>query len=243
MTMAKRCTLVSSESSIGATSCTQVCPTDWNNCVLCQEVTQEPLVCPFNVTKEVYGSGYDTLAHYLTAFNEIGAVPMNINVSRLDDGSGILNTLKSHKASWHKQCYNKFSKLKLERAQKRKSVNDSDMASPVKTRSVQGVDDKSSGNKRCFFCDDDAGDMHRASTIDIDQKVWLCAMELQDTKLLAKLAMGDMHAIDADYHTKCLVALYNRYRQIVSKRSDEDTSQETLEGIALAELVAYSEET
>ena len=100
--------------------------------------------------------------------------------------------------------------LKLQRAQKRKLENLSEEISPVKTRSVQGVKYLSVRSTICFFCDDNGGDLHRASTIDIDKKVRWHATELQYTKLLAKLAMGDMHAIDAFYHTKCLVGLYNR---------------------------------
>lgn len=241
--MAKRCTIVSSQPcAAGAGAATQISPTDWSCCVLCQDVTKEPLVSPRNATKQTHGSGYETLAQNIAAFHDLGCVPLNINVSRLDDGSGIQETLTSHNASWHKSCYNQFNNLKLQRAQKRKSSDFSEEISPVKTRSVQGVKQKTASCSICFFCDETGGTLHRASTIDIDRKVRLYATELQDTKLLAKLAMGDMHAIDADYHTKCLVGLYNRIRQ-VRKCSEKDKRQESLEGIALAELVSYIEET
>lgn len=60
--------------------------------------------------------------------------------------------------------------------------------------------------------------------LEIDKKVRWYATELHDTKLLAKMAMGDLRAINADYHTKCLVGLYNRFRRIC-KHSETDTSQ------------------
>ena len=70
----------------------------------------------------------------------------------------------------------------------------------------------------CFLCNEPAGSdtLHRACTHDIDAKVRKCAMELEDTDLLAKLAPGDMVALEAKYHTKCLAKLYNRARAIVT---------------------------
>jgi len=58
------------------------------------------------------------------------------------------------------------------------------------------------------------------------------------------LAAGDMHAQDAYYHAPCLTALYNRFRNSPSKEEEnnENTSQNSLEAIALAELVMYIEE-
>ena len=44
----------------------------------------------------------------------------------------------------------------------------------------------------CFFCDQISGDIQLVSTMTLDGKVRKCAMELQDTVLLAKLAAGDM---------------------------------------------------
>ena len=53
-----------------------------------------------------------------------------------------------------------------------------------------------------------------------------------------------MHALDAYYHASCLTALYNRARNIRTSQEEEvtDTSQVSLEAIALAELVLYIEE-
>ncbi|KAL9953155.1 hypothetical protein ACROYT_G040525 [Oculina patagonica] len=53
-----------------------------------------------------------------------------------------------------------------------------------------------------------------------------------------------MHAQDAYYHAPCLTALYNRVRNSSSKEEENNgnTSQSSLEAIALAELVMYLEE-
>ena len=37
---------------------------------------------------------------------------------------------------------------------------------------------------------------------------------LSDDRLLAKLAVGDMIAVEAKYHSSCLAQLYNRRRSI-----------------------------
>ena len=38
-----------------------------------------------------------------------------------------------------------------------------------------------------------------------------------DTGLLAKVSAGDMVVLDAKYHLKCLVVLYNHARKVKSK--------------------------
>jgi len=94
----------------------------------------------------------------------------------------------------------------------------------------------------CIFCDKPAGSegLHNAFTYDINRKVYQCALELNDTDLLAKLSPVDMIAIKAKYHTRCLAALYNRARAAISSTSGSD-NHEDLHGIVFAELVAYVE--
>ena len=52
------------------------------------------------------------------------------------------------------------------------------------------------------------------------ENVRRCALELEDTALLAKLAAGDMIAIEAKYHNNCLRSLYNKARQAAPKGND-----------------------
>jgi len=59
---------------------------------------------------------------------------------------------------------------------------------------------------------------------------------------LAKLSGGDMIALEAKYHPKCLVTLYNRIAALETK-DNYDQSDNFNHGIALAELVAYIDET
>ena len=94
----------------------------------------------------------------------------------------------------------------------------------------------------CFFCDkvSDSSDLHSASTLELDEKVRNCANLLSNGKLLAKLAAGDMIALEPKYHSNCLVGLYNRARQSRSE-SDMSTvdSYKALEAMAFADLIAY----
>ena len=72
-------------------------------------------------------------------------------------------------------------------------------------------------------------------TYDIDVKVHRCAIKLEDTALLAKLEPGDMIALEAKYHQKCIANLYNSARALVFNKS----CYPHLHGIAFAEFVAF----
>lgn len=80
----------------------------------------------------------------------------------------------------------------------------------------------------------------------ITNNVQSAAETLQDYKLLAKLAQGDMHARDAYYHKSCLTSLYNRQRSKLNQPQDsavDDKNEITPEAIALAELSLYISES
>lgn len=66
-------------------------------------------------------------------------------------------------------------------------------------------------------------------------------MEIENTKLLDKLARGDRIASEAKYHRNYLRMLYYKARQAASR--DEHAEEAQLHGITFAELVAYIEET
>ena len=68
-------------------------------------------------------------------------------------------------------------------------------------------------------------------------------MRLKRNDLLAKLSSGDMIAIVAKYHAKCLVSLYNDIRSLeIKSKSEDEKSMSSLHGIAFASLVSYLEE-
>ena len=78
-------------------------PTDWSLCILCQKDNKEPLTCPAK-NKNPSLRGYETLAANLTSFHDLKALPNSINLSNLDDGSGLKATLTNKAAKYHKMC-------------------------------------------------------------------------------------------------------------------------------------------
>ena len=80
--------------------------------------------------------------------------------------------------------------------------------------------------------------LHEATIFKIDQHVRQCATQIGDHELLARLSMGDMQALDAMYHSKCLMSLYNCAKASVN--AEHKTGHESVvSGIALAELALY----
>ena len=85
--------------------------TDWSNCFICQNGTSEKLITP--------RCGYKTLSNNIPIFQSISALPLYLNPQRLDDGSGIEQTLIDNNAKYHDSCRLLFKDSKLAKAQKR----------------------------------------------------------------------------------------------------------------------------
>ena len=81
--------------------------------------------------------------------------------------------------------------------------------------------------------------MHKARTEMIDSRVRVCATKLSDTALLAKLAMSNMHVLDAKYYKNFLIGLYNHIHshQYNSKGGTSHTNSTSVEALALVELI------
>lgn len=68
-------------------------------------------------------------------------------------------------------------------------------------------------------------------------------MRLKRNDLLAKLSSGDMIAIEAQYHAKCPVSMYNDVRSLeIKSKSEDEKSMSSSHGIVFASLVSYLEE-
>ena len=85
--------------------------------------------------------------------------------------------------------------------------------------------------------------MHRASTFGLDNKVKTADMKTKNWTLLGKLASGDMHAMDVDYHLTCLSSLYNSARFSSESSFKDEKENVNQEAIAFAELTMYIEES
>ncbi|KAK6187414.1 hypothetical protein SNE40_005450 [Patella caerulea] len=214
---------------------------NWENCALCQSKTQEPTIVPQKGKRFDKGIGYGTLARELTNARDVGFNPLQIDFDRLDDGSGIEQTLRTHQACWHKLCKNEYSKLKLDRWRKRVAPREEKPeASPRKTRRMDGDQSKTGEEDTCLFCDGMGGDLHTASTFAIDHTVRQYALKLKDSNLLRKIAGGDLVAIEAKYHKSCMTKLFHDAR--AAQKCDDETDISSFDSIALAELIAHIDE-
>ena len=226
---------------------------DWKRCIICQKTTGKSVQCPANSKRKDAGAGYVSFIRNTQEFKKLGIDVISCELP-LDENEAFEQTLLHKKASWHKSCRDLYNSTKLEHAKKRKlaeaaaeeiidETEEEIPSSPVKAR--QSSVERYNPQRQCFFCDeyDSPGNLHSASTLDVDKKVRDCAALLNERKLIAKLSVGDLIAIEAKYHAKYLVALYNQarpFKQKASKPADDTSVQ--LDELAFAELFAYIEE-
>ena len=128
---------------------------------------------------------------------------MPLNVALLDEGKGII---LQHLLIITPN--GRFIELKLDReiskSQKQKS-SDIYTSPDTKKATRQSCTSTNISKESCSFCVQISGEIHLVSTLNLNRNVRKCAIELQDTVLLAKLAAGDMISQDAVYHRACLV--------------------------------------
>jgi len=89
-------------------------PINWNLCIICQSQTREKLQCPADSLRSDVGCGYDSLGDVLPKFAAVGALLRGIDLTRLDDGSGLFSTFSKNRAKWHKSCRNTYSQRELD---------------------------------------------------------------------------------------------------------------------------------
>ena len=82
----------------------------------------EKLKCSANSLRGTEEVGYKTLAENLEALDRICCLPGTLKLSRLDEGQGIEETFRLHKAKWNDSCSLQFNKTNLRRANKRKCL-------------------------------------------------------------------------------------------------------------------------
>ncbi|CAC5424982.1 unnamed protein product [Mytilus coruscus] len=84
--------------------------TDWTKCCLCPEDTTYPM--------KSSDEGYKMLGKNIPLFYEVNALPIPLDIRRLNDGEGIESTMKKKNAKFH-NLFRQFNNTNLERAQKR----------------------------------------------------------------------------------------------------------------------------
>ena len=200
--------------------------TNWKLCLVCQEETAESLVCPVLSKRRDPGSEYTTMAANLVKFDELGKLPRTVQLQRLDEGQGVEATMVAHQAKWHKTCMLQYNNTMLQRAEKRLIASSSAFGStdnvPGKRARTHSSEATTSGTS-CFFCGKSGTEtLHEVATFQVDTRVRKCAAQVGDNELMAKLSMGDMVALEAKYHSKCLLALYYRAKTTVEAEQKTD---------------------
>ena len=122
--------------------------------MICQDMKK--LKLPYSQGREDQ-SGYESLANMIIEFDEIGTIKCNLDIDRINDGSGVMQTLEKNHAGFHRDCKLKlYSLLRRERScisainKKRKTMDDNDeSSSPVKTRQKLGI--IPTNEMICFF--------------------------------------------------------------------------------------------
>ncbi len=244
--MSKRFKLV--DTTVASTS-QQAAHTNWKLCVICQEQTTESLTSPAHSKRQDIGRGYKSLAENLVKFNELGNLPRTLQLDRIDEGQGIEAAMVANEAKWHHTCMLRYNNTMLRRAEKRthpsRENTKGDDVSHKRSKLRPSSTEANASKASCFFCGQSAGSagLHEASTFQIDRRVRESAALVEDTLLLARLSMGDMVALEAKYHAKCLLALYNRARKVKTDAQQGTDREREISGIVVAELVMYIEET
>ena len=110
-----------------------------------------------------------------------------------------------------------------------------DKATPITSKKTRSSFESRNYLNICFFCDTQ-DDATLASTMKLDANVRSAAQQLGDEKLLAKMSEGDMVAIEAKYHIKCLNNLSNKLRK-QNNESDNASDEDSINyGMALVKL-------
>ena len=91
--------------------------TDWNLCVICQDISStDNVVCPGQSKRKDVGIGNISLAENL--IKVLNLLPKTLQLNRIDKEEGVETALISSNAKWHKSCRLQFNNTKFERAQK-----------------------------------------------------------------------------------------------------------------------------
>ena len=220
---------------------------DWTSCIVCGK-SHDELISP---TERPYPEKIFTeFLQNIQGFIEIDKLPTSLKLDldpsrNLDDNVG---DLIGNSAKWHKSCHLKFAASKLARAREQigrsnKDSGSSDRKSRRQSRSMQCP--PSMQQQLCIFCDSSKGLLHQCSTLNVDQELRTMATKMQDTNLLSRMSGGDLIAIEAKYHSKCMLQYKNKFK-IFERNQETEESFSSVEEMAVearvfSELIYYIE--
>ena len=210
-------------------------PIQWTLCCLCQSQLSEKLQKPT-------AKGLVSLETDLHALDKLGALPYNINLCQLDNGSGIASTPESHNAVYHKSCRGGCNATQVKRARDKVDKLNSDSVgdNSKKLRSSHTQPDLNSDECACVVCESPSGELHKVSCMNVDKNLKDWSLKIKNYHLHARLITdaSDAHAADIYYHTVCYTNLrYEANRSSTSEPAGCPLSP--FDPMVIAQLVLY----
>lgn len=187
---------------------------NWEDWILCQTITDQPLITPTT-------DGHESLAKDLRIFAEYESLPRCIkSLKRLDEGDGVQQTLVKHNAKYYKLCRSKCDSYKVQRMVASKSDRKTG-GRPSSLTSISAQPNQSSSSpanlkSKCIFCDlrEEYRHLISALTLNIGLSIHENASVLEDEPHLTKLYSTDMVALEAKDHKGCHTNFFTRARSV-----------------------------
>lgn len=189
---------------------------DFENYIVCG-LKDGDLKCPADSSDGKELAVYDDFLQTVERFRQLQALPVELAYSGCDTA---VELLENH-AKWHKACKLEFASSKPKGARdrhKRKSTEQDER------KSKRQKHESSSTMKDCIFCRKTQGKLHSCSALGLDKTLREMATTLEGKDLLARMAVGDLIAIEARYQSKCPTAFKIRYRRKERKKQGHYTT-------------------
>ena len=141
----------------------------------------------------------------------------------------------ANKAVYHKNCFSKYNKQKLNRAQKSLETQVAELSGEIVSpkRARRSECRIPLGKLICLFCLKSDGFLCEAGTMhatndkvdnqhvqELTAKIKRQALKLGETEILSKLSTGDLASNKIYYHKACLTKFSNRIRSVISKNEN-----------------------
>jgi len=140
---------------------------DWSKCFICGKAGSEDLRCPLDSLQKNGQEIYTRFLEAVESFKELKAMPVKLEAT---DAQLTSDILIQNRAKWHKACYLKFNKTKLQRALKSTQGTKRKMEIPLES-SPKRHSSSTSLQSTCIFCGNESGQLHNCSTFNLDQEL------------------------------------------------------------------------
>uniref|UniRef100_UPI00358DF69B uncharacterized protein n=1 Tax=Myxine glutinosa TaxID=7769 RepID=UPI00358DF69B len=186
-------------------------------CVLCQEKTNEELVCPLDNPVGVRrAEAYKDIISLVNQFRDVDAAP-HPNLELPDEGS-----MQANRASWHKTCRQLYKGSALDRAKTRSSKG----LPPLRKRPRRSSTE--TNRNLCLFCNEETSkDDHSFQKVSLTKNIHDKAVSLGEDRIVAWLAEGDLVAIEANYHRYCYTKFNRRHYEMLISTKQGQVTQDT----------------